>query len=124
MIHCGDSQALILGGEVGRVAWLPLAERAGGVLVQWIYAADEKELLDSALGPLAMDVLNSPAAEKVDFLTGPSGAMRLFDAAEIGDEITGDERTLALKPGRHHIRAAYVKSARFAMVVREITACH
>lgn len=120
VIRCGDGQALILGGEFGQIAWLPILERAGGILVQWVYADHEKELLDGALGSLVADALNGSVVEKADLWTGSSGLLRLFDSAECGDDIRGDNQILALEPGRYRVRAAYVETARFAMVVREI----
>jgi hypothetical protein len=113
---------LILGGDVSQVAWLPLAERAGGVLVQWIYADHEKELLDGAHGLIATEALNGPAVEKAELSTGPSGIMRLFDSVEPGDDIREGCQDLTLEPGRYLVRAAYVEVAgKFAMVLREIS---
>jgi hypothetical protein len=122
MIPCGDGQALILGGDDGLVAWLPLAERAGGILMQWIYATDEEVMVDGAFNSLVTEALNGPDIEKTELLTGPSGIMRLFDSAEPGDEIRGGYQDLTLEPGRYLVRAAYVEDPRkFATVIRQIS---
>lgn len=123
LIGCGGGKALILGGEPGQVAWLPNIGRAGGALVQWVYADNENDLLTNAVGPVVRNALNAPSIEKAELLTGPSGVMRLFDSAQSGDDIHGASQMLALEPGQYLVRAAYVKAARFAMVVREIAIC-
>jgi hypothetical protein len=47
--------------------------------------------------------------------------MRLFDSAEPGDDIQGDNELIELKPGGYHIRAAYFGSASMMIVAREVS---
>jgi hypothetical protein len=66
-------------------------------------------------------VANGPGTEALNFSTGPTGEMRLFDSAEAGDELRNESDVLRLRPGTHRMRTAYFESPGIMMVVREIS---
>jgi hypothetical protein len=117
-IPCSDGTAVVLGGDVGPIAWMPNLIHDGGVLVQWLGINDEQLIEPILRSEQLMQLLRAPE-EVVEFHTGAGGTMRLFDSAEPGDDLRGDSLALTLKPGRYQIRAAYVQST--GVTVREVT---
>jgi Immunity protein 21 len=120
-LACGNRTAVVLAGDVGDIAWLPTLIGEAGFLVQWLGVDDESLIEPLVRSDSVQKMLASPDTEKLDFQTGPSGALRLMDAAEIGIDLRGDSQVLALKPGNYRMRAGYVTSPGVLIVVREIS---
>jgi hypothetical protein len=120
-VQCNAGTALVLSGDVGDMAWMPNPLHEGGFLVQRLGVDDEKLIEPTLNNPALANLLEAPDAEAIEFHTGPSGAMRLFDSAEPGDELRGDSQVLTLKPGSHRMRAGIFRSAGIMIVVREIS---
>ena len=100
---------------------MPISLHGGGFLVQWIGIDDERAIEPALRGGHIANLLNGPGAEALDFATGPTGVMRLFDSADVGDDLRNDSEVLRLRPGKHRMRAAYFESPGIMMVVREIS---
>lgn len=102
-ISCHDGTAVVLSGEAGPIAWMPAADNESGRLVQWIGVDDEKQI-DIALGSEELKrLLGDPDVENIEFQTGHSGVMRLFDSVYSGLELRGDSQLLALRRGGYRI---------------------
>ena len=89
-------------------------------MVQWIGIDDEGSIEPTLRGEHVGNLLKGPGAEKLNFDTGPSGAMRLFDSADRGDDLRNDSHLLLLMRGTYRIRAAYCEAQGIMMVVRDI----
>jgi Immunity protein 21 len=120
-IACGDGMAVVLAGDFGDIAWMPTLIGEAGFLVQWLGVDDERLIEPLVRSDDVQQMLASPDTEKLEFLTGPSGPLRLIDAAELGNDLRGDSQVLALKPGNYRMRAGYVTSPGVTIVVREIS---
>ena len=128
-ISCHNGTAVVFSGDVGMIAWMPNPIDDSGFLVQWLGIDDEESIEPALRSEAVASLLGSPDAETLEFETGPSGKMRLFDSAYMGDDVFGsqlrpkliDSELLRLKPGRHLMRANYFKSETIMMVVREIS---
>jgi hypothetical protein len=105
---------------VGAVAWRADPNGEGGFLIQWLGIEDESEI-DRVLGRTELVGALAETIHRVEFSIGPSGLMRLFDSAEPGDDIQGDNELIELKPGGYQIRAAYFGSASMMIVAREVS---
>jgi hypothetical protein len=102
------------------VAWIADANEDGGVLVQWL-AADDEASIDRALRSRGLaNVLESLGAEEVEFSTGASGLMRLFDSAEFGNHLQSDSESVRLPAGAYRVRAGYFETSSLMIVVRKI----
>jgi hypothetical protein len=121
VVSCHTGKALILSGAVGPVGWIADAGNGGGFLVQWIGVDDEASIGGVLRGAEVANVLKDTSAEEVEFPTGASGVLRLFDSAEFGNELRGDCETLRLVPGSYRVRAGYFESPSLMIVVRQIT---
>ena len=98
-IRVGGSDVLVLGDEPFRTTWIPM--QTGGIFVRWTYADHE--------GSIATFLHSfNPATVTGD--TGVSlhvsGGCVMFDAAEPGDENTGDAILIALSPGTYIVKSA------------------
>ena len=89
-------------------------------MVQWLGIDDEGSIEPTLRGEHVVNLLNHPRAEALDFDTGSSGAMRLFDSADRGDDLRNESQLLLLRRGTYRIRAACFDSPGIAMIVREI----
>jgi hypothetical protein len=119
-ISCHGGTAVVLSGDVGDIAWMPTQCGEGGFLVQWL-AVDDESLIEPTLRSKDMPkIFSSSKAETLEFHSGPSGAMRLFDASELGCNLRDDSQVLALKPGKYRMRAGCFDSPRVLIIVREI----
>jgi hypothetical protein len=99
---------------------MPTQFGEGGFLVQWL-GVDDENLIEPALRSKDMPkIFSASKAETFEFHTGPSGAMRLFDASELGCDLRGDSQVLALGPGKYRMRAGYFDSPRVLIIVREM----
>jgi hypothetical protein len=86
-IPCSDGTAVVFGGDVGPIAWMPNLVHDGGFLVQWLGIDDEQRIEPILRSEQLMQLLRAPE-EVVEFHTGESGTMRLFDSAEPGDDLS------------------------------------
>jgi hypothetical protein len=119
-IPCHQGSAIVLSGEAGDIAWYSSDQGDGGYLVQWL-GVDDERLIELALHARELrDHLDSSDAERLEFETGASGAMRLMDASDRGRDLRDNHEALALRPGRYLAKAAYYRSDRLSIVVREI----
>ena len=121
VISCHTGEGLVLSGNVGPVAWIADVHNSGGYLVQWIGVDDEASIRAVLSGAEIANVLADPRAEEVEFSTGPSGVLRLFDSSESGSKLRDDCETLRLVPGSYRVRAGYFKSKSLMVVVRQIS---
>lgn len=120
VLSCGASNALVLGGDVGPIAWYKSDDSDGGLLVQWIGADNHEDVTATLNSPGLASALYGSDSESAEFAIGDSGAVRLFDAAESGDDIRGDSKRLNLIPGRHLVLAGYLETEKVMLVVRQI----
>jgi hypothetical protein len=118
VVSCGTGSAVVLSGDVGRVAWLPEAQ----CFIQWIAGDGENYILDVARNGRLLGALSSSDTEELTFSTGPSGTMHLFDSSESAEASTPDGQTVDFSPGQKVIRAGCFNDARSSVVVRQILA--
>ena len=118
LLGCGGGDALVLSEDFGPVAWLQGEDQSGGLLIQWLGFDEEKDILLAINSPKLAEALGSADAESIEFATGPSGALRLFDAAERGDDISGESAKLRVRPGTYMVRAGYLETENLMIVVR------
>jgi hypothetical protein len=119
-IPCLDGTAVVLSGDAGDITWIPAPSGDNGFLVQWVGVEDEN-LIEPALRSRAiLEAFNSSNAETLVFDTGPSGMMRLVDAAEHGTYQKTNDGILMLKPGQYQMRAGYFEAPGIMIVVRKI----
>lgn len=121
VIRCHTGKALVLSGEVGPVAWIADADQCGGILVQWLGVDDEASIGKVLGGQEIANALASPSVDEVGFPTGPSGALRLFDSSESGNNLQSESELLRLLPGTYRVRAAHFESNSLMIVVRKIS---
>lgn len=116
-----DGAVIVLSGDVGDIAWHPGERSESGFLVQWI-GIDDEQLIEPALRSQEMqNLLEGSLGERLEFDTGPSGAMWLINASDRGDRLQGEFSVLALRPGRYRALAGYYADEGMMMVVRQIS---
>jgi len=120
VVPCGPSTALVLSGDVGRIAWFADAHR-GGHLVQCIAANDEKDIETAIRSGEIANLLRS-STEVAEFSTGISGNMWLFDSALPGSDLESNCEVLELEPGRYRVLAEGLESKSFTVIIRHIKA--
>ncbi|MCK1744193.1 hypothetical protein IVA80_26000 [Bradyrhizobium sp. 139] len=112
--------AVALSGDAGDVAWYADGQDDRGFFVQWL-GVDDERLIEPALhAPQLRQSLESADAERLEFETGPSGAMWLIDASDRGEDLRSGHQALALRPGGYLAKANYYRSTGLAIIVREI----
>jgi hypothetical protein len=119
-VPCHTGSALVLSGDRGPIAWIAKSNCDGGFLIQWIGIDNEDDIKPALQSRDLAGVLGGPRAQEIEFSTGPSGVMHLFDSAEPGDQLRGDNQVVVLKSGDYRMRAGYFDSMSLKMVVREI----
>jgi hypothetical protein len=118
LVPCGAGSAVVLSGDVGRMAWLPEIQS----LVLWIAGDGENYILDVARNGRLLGALSGANTEELTFSTGPSGTMHLFDSSLSAEASTPNGQTIVFPPGQKVIRAGYFNDARASVVVRQILA--
>jgi len=48
LVNVGEGKAIVLGGDETSTTWFPLAESQEGMLVRWIYANSDEEIINKA----------------------------------------------------------------------------
>ena len=120
-VPCRNGVAVVLSGDAGDIAWYPTGCGDEGYLVQWLGADDERFIEPVLRSSELQSLLEGPIAERLDFETGFSGAMRLIDASECGANLQDRYEVLSLRRGRYQARAAYYEATQLAIVVRQIS---
>lgn len=123
-IACHTGSAFVMSGEAGPIAWLPsktssAARIQSGMFIQWIGIENELEIDIVLQSPRLEDLLASSESERAEFMTGPTGRMLLFDAADPGSG-PGEYAFVDLLPGSYTARATYLETQTVMMVVREV----
>ena len=113
-------EAVVLSGDRGPVAWFPDPVGDAGVLVQWIGCDSEEAAFALLRSWQATPAGERPYAEIIEFDTGISGAMRLFDSTEVAGGSGATGLTITLQPGRHKMLAVLVEAENCVAVLREI----
>ena len=93
----------------------------GGVLAQWIAADRESDVIAAVLSGEALLALSNPDAEKIEFETGASGAMRLIDSVDSGSELMLPSQVVGLDPGAYLLRAGCFEASNLILVIRQVT---
>jgi len=106
-IACGDGFALVLGDAPHQTTWL------SGKLVRWVYAESEQDAVSAVASATSIE----PEPTTVRFVTGSSGRCVLFDAAEPGSDIQGDELVIELEPGDYLVDSATIEPDRNTKLV-------
>ncbi len=114
-----EVDVVILSGDVRSVAWFPNERGVGGTIVRWIYS-DSEDLIDLILRERPAPSEPARPENSLDFDTGPSGEMYLFDSAEPGLSPIFECLKLELQPGRYHLIASYVETPKCAVVLMDI----
>ncbi|MGE0759995.1 MAG: Imm21 family immunity protein [Pirellulaceae bacterium] len=115
LLTIGDSQGLVLGGDPGMVLVLPCDSELP-VLIRWIYADDEQELIDFALrGEPVMDTSPDVVWENQDT------SWSLFDAAAYPPQDRPGIRRVRLPVGRLRVETAFVEAGANSAVIHRFT---
>ena len=93
-IDVGAGSGIILGGEPAATTFL--VRPNGGLLVRWIQADSETELMRRLEGKSF-----EPDGDNVAMIELRPGPLVLFDAACPGHEVDGDRIVIDLHPGRY-----------------------
>ena len=120
-VKCGQGEATIFGGDVGPIAWIPTFRLIGGLMVQWIAADSEEDVIKLVCENNFDQLIDEKQIECSELATGRSGIMRLFDSVENGKNIPMQEDDLIrLSPGKYLLRAGYVETDSMMLVLREL----
>jgi hypothetical protein len=105
LINLGDLEVLVLGDEPLSTAWLPFADRPGGVFVRWHYGENEE-----SVSSRQTEMLEYETGEPEVTLHVLSSPLLVFDSAIPGLELDKSEGLLLeLTPGMYHIGSAEFK---------------
>jgi hypothetical protein len=115
------AELVVLSGDRGPIARIPYPDGGGGVLIQCL-ASDGDHALFALLSDWeAKDPDKRPYTENLEFDTGQSGMMALFDSTQSGSKLNPAEREIVtLRLGRYQLFAAYVETAHCVVVLREL----
>jgi len=120
-IRCGQGNVVVLSGDFGHTAWIPDMTDDSGVLVTWIGCDSEEAILAYLHGENLRSQNRSPNEEVLEFETGPSGVLTLFDSSEYGEKARSNRATFKLRPGHYRIVASSVQTAECIMVLRKVS---
>ncbi|GLK55183.1 hypothetical protein JOD31_000105 [Methylopila capsulata] len=84
----GGGVLAVLSGVAGAVTLIPCGH-GEGVIVQWVGCDSEALVQEAIAAPRPFADRCEGEAEEIDFATGPSGDLVIFDSVEIGDEPFG-----------------------------------
>lgn len=94
LVDVGPGQGLVLGDEPAPTTWWPLPHTGGGILIRWLGAESEEEVIT------ALEQLAEPGWQLTGIMIDvPSGKLVLFDSAYRGNEtdrLMRDEHRQAL----------------------------
>ena len=120
-IACGARSALILSDDSGPVAWFGDEDGRGGVLIQDRQATDTTVILALIESGNARQHLADGTIEELVFETGPSGGLRLIDAADCGAALQTASVRIRLQAGRYRVRAGDLETADKSLIIRDFT---
>lgn len=100
VVHIDAVPVLVLGDEPNRTYWH--ATRDGGVIVRWIYANSESELIEFMTGPA-----NGVPLTTASWRYETNGPCIMFDSAYPGDEAP-HVLTLLLSSGSYSVETGLV----------------
>ena len=120
-IRCGNGSALVLSQDNGPVAWFGDDGGRGGMLIQDRQASDEATIRALVKSGEARMVLDSNAVEDLELETGPSGGLRLIDAADSGADLQAASIRIRLQPGCYRVRAGDIETDNVSLIIREVT---
>lgn len=117
ILPVGSGEGLVLGDEPLSTAWWPLTDQRGGMLVRWVYAESDEDVV-RALRSLSGELFPSTALSfSVD-----DGMLVLFDSAMPGREIATATLDIRLSPGRYKIATArYAPDSETSLVLHRVT---
>jgi len=102
LLNLGDLEVLVLGDEPLSTAWLPFADRPGGVFVRWHYGENEE-----SVSSRQTEMLEYESGEPEVTLHVLSSPLLVFDSGIPGLEVDKSEGLLLeLTPGTYHIGSA------------------
>ncbi|NQU24810.1 MAG: hypothetical protein HQ567_26300 [Candidatus Nealsonbacteria bacterium] len=114
-IPVGDAEALVLGDLPMQTAWIPGGHRDDGVLVRWMFAESEEEVVDS-LRIIPGGIFRREFLFRVE---GPK--LLLFDSGLAGRNVKSrpeEYLSIELEPGLYQIETAvYEPDEKTCMVV-------
>ena len=85
---------VVLGGDVGPIAWLAQTDCTGGMLIQIIACDGDAPISTLLRNPTLIDPDRLSSAEQIEFDTGASGTLVLIDASESGNSVVNERETL------------------------------
>ena len=113
---------VVFGGDAGPIAWLSdVSVGEIGVFVHWLGYDSEDAVLRVLQDLTTVHAAARDPAEVLEFATGASGSIALFDATENGGVPEAGRLMLPLRPGRYRLNAYCVESTDCAVVLRELS---
>ena len=121
MLPSAFGEIIVFGGDRGAIAWFPNAvDDPTGVFVQWLGCDSEADVVTVLRDRTTVHAGARAEAETLEFNTGASGRLTLFDASESGLEPGADRLALALRPGRYSLAAYYIETDKGMITLREL----
>jgi len=115
VIAVGATQGLVLGDEPMQTAWVPPCTEAGGMMVRWVFAESEDEVVEW-LGKIPDAIFRPECLFRVERPT-----LLLFDSGLAGRNVKSrpeEYLSIELEPGLYEIETAiYEPDERTCMVV-------
>lgn len=121
VVETGGNQALVLSGDAGAISWIPNSDSVGGLLVQWIGADNDKQILDAIENGAVLSCLSDVNAERLNYTVKGSGLMHLIDSVDDGNSLCWPYLDIEMPAGEYLIEAGYYEDSNLMLVLRRLT---
>ena len=121
LLETGDGNALVLSGDAGAISWIPNSDKNGGLLIQWIGADNDQQILNAIENGSVLGCLSDEKSERLTFNVNGSGLMYLIDSVDDGKNLNEPFLELKLAAGQHLVEAGYYEDANLMLVIRKLT---
>ena len=121
MIEVGGSNALVLSGDTGAISRIPNSDSSGGLLVQWIGADSDHQILDGIENGSVLNCLTDSNAERLIYNVNGSGLMYLIDSVDFGKDLRQPHINIEMTAGKYLVESGYFEDLDLMLVVRRFT---
>lgn len=116
-------ELVVFSGDVGPIAWFPHVNGESGTLVQVLTCDGGEEAIFALLEDReALNRNASASEEQLEFHTGKSGVLTVFDSTIPGDDAISKGLIMRLRPSHYEIVASSAETQHCAVVLREVRA--
>lgn len=121
MIEVGESNALVLSGDAGAISWISNSDSIGGLLVQWIGADSEQQILEGIENGSVLNCLTDSNAERLIYSVNGSGLMYLIDSVDSGKDLRQPYINIDMTAGEYLVESGYFEDPDLMLIVRRFT---